>query len=145
MVLRSFNSITKEKIHEIQKTLGIEFPKDYKEFLLKYNGGVVEKNKENSFVLNSIQQEIVIDVLFGIVDKKASDILYWNQQMKEDMLGGTLIIGDDIIQGFIVMICYGENKGIYYWDDAYNFETSNDESNMYWIAEDFDAFLQLLQ
>ena len=38
------------------------------------------------------------------------------------------------------MICAGEDSGIYYWDDAYNFGTSNDDSNVYWIADSFTEF-----
>ena len=64
--------------------------------------------------------------------------------MKEDMLDGALIIGDDIIQGFIVIICHGENKGVYDGDDAYNFQNSDSENNMYWIASSFNKFIKLL-
>ena len=94
--------------------------------------------------MQNIEEEIIIDTLFGIVEEEEADISYWNQQMKEDMLDSALIIGDDIIQGFIVIICYGENKGVYYWDDAYNFKNSDDENNMYWIASSFNEFIKLL-
>lgn len=65
--------------------------------------------------------------------------------MRDELLEKTIIIADDIIQGFIVLICEGEDKGVYYWDDAYNFETSDDESNVYWIADDFTSFLEQLR
>ena len=42
------------------------------------------------------------------------------------------------------MFCHGDNKGIYYWDDAYNFQNSDDENNMYWIANSFNEFIKLL-
>lgn len=44
----------------------------------------------------------------------------------------------------IVMFCHGDNKGIYYWDDTYNFQNSDDENNMYWIANSFNEFIKLL-
>lgn len=144
MILEQFNDIKKEKIDKVEKKLKIKFPEDYREFLLEYNGGIVEKNEENSIRVQNIEEEIIVDVLFGIVEEEEADICYWNQQMKEDMLDGALIIGDDIIQGFIVIICYGENKGVYYWDDAYNFKNSDDENNMYWIASSFNEFIKLL-
>ena len=144
MILKQFNCIKEEQINEIERLLKIKFPEDYRAFLLKNNGGVVEKNEENVIQVKNIEEEIIIDVLFGIVEKEESDICYWNQKMIEDMLKDALIIGDDIIQGFIVMLCSGENKGIYYWDDAYNFQNSNDENNMYWIADSFDEFIKLL-
>lgn len=144
MILKQFNNIKKDRINKIEKELEIKFPEDYRKFLLKYNGGIVEKNGENSIRVQNIEEEIIIDTLFGIVEEEEADISYWNQQMKEDMLNSALIIGDDIIQGFIVIICYGENKGVYYWDDAYNFKNSDDENNMYWIASSFNEFIKLL-
>ena len=144
MYLKQFASIKDDEINEIEKKLKVKFPKDYREFLLKYNGGIVEKNNKNAINVKNIEENIVIDVLFGIVEKEESDIYYWNQQMKEDMMEGAVLIGDDIIQGFIVMFCNGDNKGIYYWDDAYNFQNSDDENNMYWIANSFNEFIKLL-
>ena len=53
MYLKQFASIKDDEINEIEKKLKVKFPKDYREFLLKYNGGIVEKNNmywiENSF------------------------------------------------------------------------------------------------
>ena len=144
MYLKQFASIKDDEINEIEKKLKVKFPKDYREFLLKYNGGIVEKNNKNAINVKNIEENLVIDVLFGIVEKEESDIYYWNQQMKEDMMEGAVLIGDDIIQGFIVMFCHGDNKGIYYWDDAYNFQNSDDENNMYWIANSFNEFIKLL-
>ena len=144
MILKQFNNIKKDRIDKIEKELEIKFPEDYRKFLLKYNGGIVEKNGENSIRVQNIEEEIIIDTLFGIVEEEEADISYWNQQMKEDMLDRELIIGDDIIEGFLVIICYGENKGVYYWDDAYNFKNSDDENNMYWIASSFNEFIKLL-
>lgn len=144
MYLKQFAGIKDDEINEIEKKLKVKFPKDYREFLLKYNGGIVEKNNKNAINVKNIEENIVIDVLFGIVEKEESDIYYWNQQMKEDMMEGAVLIGDDIIQGFIVMFCHDDNKGIYYWDDAYNFQNSDDENNMYWIANSFNEFIKLL-
>ena len=57
----------------------------------------------------------------------------------------TIIIGDSLQHGFIVMICVGENAGVYYYDDSYYFEESNDEGNVYWIAENFEEFWKMLK
>ena len=96
MILKQFNNIKKDRINKIEKELEIKFPEDYRKFLLKYNGGIVEKNGENSIRVQNIEEEIIIDTLFGIVEEEEADISYWNQQMKEDMLDSALIIGDDI-------------------------------------------------
>ena len=64
--------------------------------------------------------------------------------LSDDMLPESILIADTIQQGFIVLICGGENTGVYYWDDSYVYEQSNDETNMYWIANNFEEFLNLL-
>lgn len=42
------------------------------------------------------------------------------------------------------MICDGENQRVYYWDDSYHFEYSDDENKMYWIADTFVGFMKLI-
>ena len=44
MILKQFNNIKKDIIDKIEKELEIKFPEDYRKFLLKYNGVIVEKN-----------------------------------------------------------------------------------------------------
>ncbi|MFD2388034.1 hypothetical protein [Enterococcus rivorum] len=43
----------------------------------------------------------------------------------------------------ILIICDGENEGVYYWDDSYHFENSDDEMNTYWIANTFTEFIKM--
>ena len=38
VILKQFNNIKKDRIDKIEKELEIEFPEDYRKFLLKYNG-----------------------------------------------------------------------------------------------------------
>lgn len=145
MNIKPFKEIKTEDILIIERELKVELPLDYKNFLLKFNGGIVEKDDSNFVQVEGLSEEIVIDVFFGIHQNTNSDILHWNREMRDELLEKTIIIADDIIQGFIVLICEGEDKGVYYWDDAYNFETSDDESNVYWIADDFTSFLEQLR
>ena len=96
--------------------------------------------------MKDIAQFINIDVLYGIdTGKSECDIEYWTDKYFDDLLENTIIIGDSLQQGFIVMICVGENAGVYYYDDSYYFEESNDEGNVYWIAENFEEFWKMLK
>lgn len=56
----------------------------------------------------------------------------------------TVIIGDSLQNGFIVMICDGNNDGVYYYDDSYYFDESNDENNVYIISNNFTEFLDII-
>lgn len=140
-----FEKATDAQLCNLENRFSIELPKDYKEFLLKIGGGVVQKSENNRINVPGLSTSIVVDVLYGIDDNnKNSSIQYWMSEYGDELLPNTVIIGDDIQQGFIVLICSGKNKGVYYWDDAYNFECSNEESNMYKIANTFRAFWELL-
>lgn len=42
-------------------------------------------------------------------------------KLKDDMMEASIITGDDLMRGMIVMICEGKFAGIYYWDDSFQF------------------------
>ncbi|MFD1901152.1 SMI1/KNR4 family protein [Enterococcus termitis] len=142
--IERFSNTTEEKIISLEQKYNLNLPKDYKEFLLNYNGGIVEKDSSNEISVEDIDEKIVIDVLYGIdTDNEKSNIDYWMDNLAEDLLENTVIIGDDLIQGLVLIICGGENEGVYYWDDSYHFENSDDEMNTYWIAHTFTEFMEM--
>lgn len=143
--IKPFGKIANEDIVEIEKMFDILLPDDYKNFLLNYNGGAVVNNGCNDLHLDDINEIINIDVLYGIhTGASSSDIEYWTNEYADDLLEKTVIIGDSLQHGFIVLICDGSNNGVYYYDDSYCFNVSNDESNVYLISNTFDEFWKLL-
>jgi hypothetical protein len=138
-MIKAFGLINSDNIKNLEIKYNIKIPEDYKSFILENNGGVISDGNEIS--VKGLSSKITMDVLFGInTGNSNTDIMYWTDTYKDDLLSSALIIGDDLMQGFIVMICDGENDGIYYWDDAYNHEESNDEGNTYWLADNFTDF-----
>lgn len=133
------------QIDNIERQLKVSLPEEYKSFLRTVGGGVVEKDKHNQIILTEINEKIVLDVLYGD-DKRYENgnIMFWMSKFDGELLEDAIIIGDDSLHGFIVMICDGENQGVYYWDDSYHFEYSDDENNMYWIADTFGDFMNLI-
>ena len=144
MNIQRFKCLSNEEITNIERQFNVSFPNDYKKFLGTIGGGVVEKDDSNNIYVPILGEPIIVDVLYGNEKEKAS-ITFWMNQYKEDLLDQAVIIGDDLMQGFFVLICEGQNSGVYYWDDAYNFECSTDENNMYWIADTFNDFLNLIK
>ena len=57
----------------------------------------------------------------------------------DDLFESTVIIGDSIQHGFFVLVCDGSNDGVYYYD-SYSLSSSDDENNVYFIANTFDEF-----
>ena len=139
--MESFGKVKEESIQKIENLFHVVLPEDYTKFLLDFNGGVILNTEPGEVYLKDIAQFINIDVLYGIdTGKSECDIEYWTDKYFDDLLENTIIIGDSLQHGFIVMICVGENAGVYYYDDSYYFEESNDEGNVYWIAEIFEEF-----
>ena len=144
--MESFGKVKEESIQKIENLFHVVLPEDYTKFLLDFNGGVILNTEPGEVYLKDIAQFINIDVLYGIdTGKSECDTEYWTDKYFDDLLENTIIIGDSLQHGFIVMICVGENAGVYYYDDSYYFEESNDEGNVYWIAENFEEFWKMLK
>ena len=89
----------------------------------KFSAKVQSKSPErmamimNKVILKNIGKVINIDILYGInTDNSCFDIEYWTKKYIDDLFEKTVIIGDSLQNGFIVMICDGNNDGVYYYD-----------------------------
>lgn len=139
-----FKKISKVDIIHIEKLFNISLPSDYVTFLLKYNG-VVSNDAFNEIYLKDINKNVNVDVIYGIdTGNDASNIEYWTNAYIDDLFESTIIIGDSIQHGFFVLVCDGSNDGVYYYDDSYSLSSSDDENNVYFIANTFDEFFTLL-
>ena len=118
--MESFGKVQEESIQKIENLFHVVLPEDYTKFLLDFNGGVIFNTEPGEVYLKDIAQFINIDVLYGIdTGKSECDIEYWTDKYFDELLENTIIIGDSLQHGFIVMICAGENAGVYYYDDSY--------------------------
>ena len=143
MILEGFKKINEEQIARAENTLNISFHLDYKDFILSNNGMCAEGELGIALPLN--QEIIAIDILYGIdTETENCNILEWTQEYKEDLPENTLIIGDDVLMGFFILVCKGEDKGVYYYDHAYNLESSDENGNTYFIANSFEEFINQL-
>ena len=143
MILEGFKKINEEQITRVENTLNISFPLDYKNFILSNNGMCAEGELGIALPLN--QEVIALDILYGIdTETENCNILEWTQEYKEDLPENTLIIGDDVLMGFFILVCKGEDKGVYHYDHAYNLEGSDDDGNTYFIANSFEEFINQL-
>ena len=126
----------------------IKLPVDYKEFLVTQNGGRNLSYKfENSIKIHQIDEVINIDTMFGInTGIKNADIEQWTEEYRNDIFEHSIIIGDTIQHGFLIFWqSDDENEGLYYYDDTYQLEASNDENNAYFLAKTFSEFMDLIE
>lgn len=139
MKINGFGRVEKGQLDDFEAHIGFELPFDYKEFLIKHNGGVPEV-KYSTFFVKELNQKISLDVLLGFGIKEL-DLYEWNDEYKDDLSVRSIIIGHDPGVGMIILVNDKKMKGIYYWDDSHYFDQSNHESNSYKINDSFYEFL----
>ena len=138
MNIQCFGPLSEDAICKLESALGVTLPGGYRSFLKETGGGIVKQDGENRITIPSIGQTIAVDVLFGYGVTQNSDILYWNEKYRDEMLDGAVLIGFDVYQGFLFLIADGrDDTGVYYWDDSYVFEESDDDQNVYLLMKDF--------
>jgi len=132
-----------KRIKEIEAMIGVEFPEDYKNFLLENNGVIL--NDIFWFKVKELADYITLNAIFGIDSNNNADLLKNNKLIEGDKLPYSVLIADTIEHGYIVLICRGEKKGVYYWDNSYTYDISAEDCNMYKIANDFSEFWKILE
>lgn len=140
MYMQCFGALDEELVSELESKLGVTLPESYRNFLKETGGGVVEQDGRNKVLIPSINKSIAIDVFFGYGVSKNSDILYWNNMYKDEIFDNAVLIGFDARQGYLFLIAEDDNTDVYYWDDGYTFEESDDEQNVYFLGKDFSMF-----
>jgi hypothetical protein len=143
MKIIPYGKATQEGIRALESQMKMTLPDDYKAFLLNNNGGEPEV-KYAAFHVEDLEEDISLDVLFGIGIEKL-DILHWSNMFRGDLPPASLVIGSDPGGGTLLLINDGSDNGVYYWDDSYSFEESDDDCNTYFIADSFSDFVNSLK
>ncbi len=132
-----------EDVEELEKELNTKLPDDYVEFLMQSNGGFFDEAKMIS--IDGIASRIGVEKMWGYnTGYKSADILTWTKQYVPKTQNNTVIIGADYANNNIIMITKDEDKGIYYWDSRIAFENSTEDECVYWIADTFSEFIEIL-
>jgi len=138
MEIERINIGNAEAVSAFEESLGFALPDDYKSFLKEYDGA---NFKDATFFIEEIQETIMMGALYGLTAKRGYGLIDVNNEYKEDIPERSLIIGLDPGGAFIMLICNGEDDGVYFYDHAYFFPSSTDECNTYFIASTFNEFL----
>ena len=65
MKIKGYGNVKEEEIFKLEDEIGFTLPNDYKEFLINFNGGVPEV-KYSTFKLNELEENIGLQVLYGL-------------------------------------------------------------------------------
>lgn len=134
-IINGFGKLNISQIENIEASLHIKLPTDYRQFLLDFNGGI-PKDNYLTLIVKKLNKKPILGALLGINEDSNFDILDWNFEYKSDMPESSIIIGTDYSSGLFVMMLDNEYNGIYYWDNAENGD------NVYFIASDFVNFMK---
>ncbi|UUC46482.1 ankyrin repeat domain-containing protein [Flavobacterium cerinum] len=126
-ITQSFKDIIEEDLLDLEKNIHFELPKEYKDFLLKYNGG---RPNPNVFRTKKGEYETDIQFFFGITTG-IYDILD-NFHRLDDLDGK--YIGIAIDSGGSLILMNLDSSEIYYYD--------TDIAELFLISESFEAFLK---
>ncbi|WP_010094772.1 SMI1/KNR4 family protein [Ornithinibacillus scapharcae] len=137
----SNDNLSLEQIEIFESKNNIKLTKKYINFLLKWNGGKVIPNL---FMISNEQGPSVLNVFYGIGDMY-DNLTDFIEIMDERLPVGFIPIGDDPSGN---VICLGTKEPyydkIYFWDHELEPEDPNDMSNMYFLANSIDEFLDNL-
>jgi len=136
-IKRLFESAGEQSILDLEGRLGFRLPADYREFLITFNGG---STSPNVFLINTVQGESTLSILFGITSRKAYDLWANALEAYEDMDRSMLPIGEDPGGNQIVMSLRADAYGKVYFCD----HEVPSPGNMSLLASTFTEFLNEL-
>jgi hypothetical protein len=140
------------QIENLEMLVGLNFPTEYKDHLLKYNGGQCTPNRF-SFDVHGQESQSYIDWFLAIYDGEYDNLQNYIEIYKiEDkrLPSHILPIAHDPGGNLICISCGKNDEGsIYFWDhenevDYSSFDNS-EYSNLYLIARSFNEFINGLK
>lgn len=145
-------SINISQIEEVEKFVGLRFPFQYKNHLLRFNGGRCNPNIFN-FIENGKATNSDIDWFLAIYEGESDNLKEYIEiyKIEEKRLPHHILpIAHDSGGNLICISCGEEDYGkIYFWDHEsevdYSLSDDTDYSNLYFIANSFDEFLANLE
>lgn len=146
-----FGYTNDKRIEKFEQFIGFKLPKDYKEFLKKHNGGIVNTEDYRdycidhpgrgywSFWAKGLNVYMPMDILFGL-DQEKFDIQKNYSEYMSDLPAKAICIGHPMSGGY-VLLDTGEDPGVYFYASSYFFEQPDPEVNTYLIADTFTEFI----
>ncbi|WP_024291031.1 SMI1/KNR4 family protein [Lacrimispora indolis] len=140
-MLSSFGSLDSKDLEVFQRNNNLDLPDDYKEYLLRNNGGSAN-DEIVCFNAEKIAEPIALGSLFGVGNAKESlSIETWLNEYRDELLENMLIIGHATGSGLVLLVNQEDWKGIYFWDNCLDYENSTEDECMYFVAKTFIEFL----
>jgi len=136
-----FGVLSRLELEDFEKTNEIVLPSDYREFLLEFNGGVPNPNR-------NMQRDTRVSYIFGMHNGEYYASLYKHVDMFKNRLPlSTFPIASDFFGNLFIMSVHPEGLGhIYFWahEEEPAVQDGNYTDNCYFVAYSFSEFLNEL-
>jgi hypothetical protein len=133
-----YGQLSKENLEKFERGLNADLPEDYRDFLLKYNGGYLYPDAI-SFADDQLERTVVINCLYGLHQGPSYERLDLVQKKYQPVLPTNFLsIGDDPYDNQFLIYLKNLKKGqICYLDPER-------DSRPRFVAESFTDFLERL-
>lgn len=140
---RNCNSpLSDERIHEVENTLGIQFPLDYRDCVRECHGGIPSK-RNFSVAANNLEFGSCLAVLLSFSDDDSENILQTHENLSDQLPRSLIPFAED---GGGDYMCFDyRNLGaagapaVVFWH-----RTGLPDNEITQIAPNFTAFIELL-
>lgn len=131
--------ITINEVREFEGQYALNLPKQYIDFLLKYNGGYPEAS---TFKISDDEGESIVNKFYGIGDMKGNLAKVF-EALDGELPEGCISIGSDSGGNEICIGISEEYFGkIYFW--MHDMESDEEMDNMYFLSNSFNDFFDNL-
>ncbi len=139
-----FGGVAASTIEAFETRNDCTLPDDYRQFLLKHNGG--QPVPRGACFIKGVNEYVLVDMLFGLGQPRGLDIQSWLDQCRDELPPDCLIIGG--VGGLLFVLCLrGTNQGVLCWDHMGELRESGDPDSgtLYPIASTFTEFISSLK
>jgi cell wall assembly regulator SMI1 len=140
-------SLSMERLKSIERKYNIDFPPEYRHFLLAYNGGQPQPSAFYFKHTNGSYSDSCVDWFLAIYDEDYSNFENYFDRYKGHLprVPDELVpIAHDPGGNLICIAVKGENRGaIYFWDHEREEELPT-YRNVHLVADSFNEFLESL-
>jgi hypothetical protein len=140
---------SREEIAQFEARCNVSFPTEYKEFLLKSNGGTPTLNE---FAIPGFHgQESALNYFYGVHDGPKLTRLDWACEVHKDRIPPDLFsIATDAFGNEVCLGWKGKRRGkVYFWDHEDELDENGrgrtDYANVYLVANSLGEFLDNLK
>ena len=141
VAFQSFGGTTPGAVNAFECHNRLTLPDDYRRFLLKHNGGVLDPA---ACLVKGPDQEVLVQTLLGLERSRDFDLHHWLEEYRDDMPPGFLIVAIGAPALFILSTA-GPDVGVHCWDHAHAFDGSSEEDgNTFPVAASFTEFMDSL-